>query len=251
MSTLKIFVLVDGLGGNPRGTFEHLSRLLSGKEYRIILANTQQVRTHEDRVQAVLSAFSQATTTDHNADIYLVGLSAGGSAARIIAERLGNHSRLTGLIMLSPAMPRWVWFTTWTLAKVMLGHVREMILGRGFISLTTNEYLRLIAPAAGEEAQDYAGNRIGISIAEARQLAFWPPGLGVCQCPTLIIGGDQDRWISPRATSTLAVMMTESGTRVDHCIIEGAGHLVTLPSTVETVADLIKRWIELRRDFHK
>ena len=250
MSTLKIFVLVDGLGGNPRRTFEQLSRLLSDQEYRIILADMQQVQTHEDRVQAALSAFSQATT-DHNANIYLVGLSAGGSAARIAAERLGTHPRLTGLILLSPAMPRWVWFTTWTLAKVMLGYLWEMLFGRGYINIKTYEYTALIAPSDTEEAKEAAGHRIDISIEEARQLAFWPPSLGVCKCPTLIIGGDQDRWILPRAISTLAVMMTESGSRVDHCVIEGAGHLLTLPSTVETVADLIRGWIEQRQKFRK
>lgn len=228
-------ICVDGLGGHPKTTFGGLMEAL--KEHDVVLVDTEFVYEHEDRVQFVLDAYRECG----DKDVFLIGQSAGGSAVRVAAERLekmGKH--LSGVVLLSPAMPRGIPFMTTTLVDVMLPRWKELLLGLTIFS-TEEEYRALVTPLP--LASEYAvTNRRPISGVEGRMLAFLPPKFVGYSFPTLHIFGGKDRWIAPRAQRKLARKLAQRSKVTLHKVSK-AGHLVLASNEKTEIIEMIREWI--------
>lgn len=234
---MATIICVDGLGGHPNTTFENLWAL-EGDGHKVVVVDTTSVRTHKDRVQLVLD---ECHKHSDEAKIVLLGQSAGGSAVRIAAERLEKEGeRLSGVILLSPAMPFGIWFMTWTLFHVMRRYLRELVTGQDTI-LSEADYKALISPVPAEIGDRFFASSLPIPGKEARELAFCPPGFEGSEFPTLHIFGKEDKWIAPSAQRSLAKKLCRMSA-VKTVEVQGAGHL-TLSSNSNEVVKIIKDWI--------
>jgi alpha-beta hydrolase superfamily lysophospholipase len=234
-------ICVDGLGGHPETTFRELKVALESVGNRVIILDTTRVVTHEDRVKMIENEYAKQLNSSEQ--IFLVGQSAGGSAVRILAERLNRSGlHLSGVVLLSPAMPFGIYFMTAKLFLVMLVRFIQLLLGRT-ISMTDSEFEMLTSPIA-EEMRDVISKRQMVSGVEGRKLAFFPPKFVGYSYPTLQIFGREDKWIAPRAQRKLGKMLRKHG-EVTTFETDGAGHLTLASSEWQMVAQLIQRWISL------
>lgn len=243
---MATIICMDGLGGRPEVTFHPLVSQLSAAGHKVVFAPIDSIRTHTDRVARVIQAFNKASE-DPQEKIFLVGQSAGGSAVRIAAERLtemGRTAQLKGVIMLSPAMPMGILYMTKPLFKVMLGRFLDLILGRT-IHATAEEYAQLVEPYVPDGKHDLVASRIPIPGPEARELALYPNRLRNYQVPTLVLYGDQDRWISPDAHRKLCGRLEQqSDLDVTSQVVSGAGHLTLASHESDVALWKIQNWIE-------
>lgn len=240
-------------------------------EFHVVHVTTKDIKTHAQRVGRIKNAFNSALATRSD-KVFIIGQSAGGSAARIAAEDIfendmQNRSKLGGIVMLSPAMPSGIWFQTWTLFKTMLRYLPQMF-GIGLHKrphqssrrknenldafwLARDDHSALISPYKTVGLQDYTGYALedaeGIPAHEAWQLAFSPPGLRQIGCPVLHIWGDQDRWIDPGAqvklNKKLSALVPQG--QLQTLVVSGAGHIVFYAGCDEArhVSDTICNWI--------
>ncbi len=237
-------ICVDGLGGHPEVTFDFLKRKLLSADHEVVVIDTSSVVTHEDRVRLVLDAYYSHVTGSEA--VFLVGQSAGGSAVRIVAERLHQLRRpLAGVVMLSPAMPWGIQYMTETLWKVMRGRVSDLMLGR-MIRTTEHEYRVLVEPGIHSNIERAVRHRTMISGNEARTLAFVPPVFHGYNYPTLHVFGDQDRWINCKAQWKLGRKMLSAGQQAEIIELKNVGHLTLASWQAPWVATQILRWISKR-----
>jgi pimeloyl-ACP methyl ester carboxylesterase len=232
---------MDGLAGNPAITFAELSQVLARAGHSVELVSIRDIDIHEDRIGAVTNAFKKARRLMREEKIVLLGHSAGGSAVRIAAERL-HDTPPDGLIMLSPAMPRWIWFSTTTLAWMMLRRIRDMLFARR-IRLSDAELLKLLGPVPGDMLPKVLGKQISIAGGEAKKLIF-PDPLGVVNCPVLHIWGGQDRWLAPRAQVALSRRMRERGTAVTSHVLNNCGHAILHSDARNELHRYILTWLK-------
>lgn len=232
---------MDGLGGIPSTTFSGLKGELEKDGHRVVLINVDGIECHNDRIWRVTKTYNNERTSSPGEQIYLVGQSAGGSAVRICAENLQSSggSMPDGIILLSPAMPRFVWFTTPVLAWLMIKYIWKLLFARR-IFITSEDFLKLIGPI------DQNGGDVrmkGIPGKEARSLAFYPRKFRGCSCPVLLIYGDMDNWIAPRAQIKLGDMLRRTSKNVELVRIPGSGHVTLLSSSKQIIYNTIKRWV--------
>lgn len=241
---------MDGLGGCPYVTFGELKIVLEQKGHMVILSDIEGIATHEDRIQRVLTSFFNVRAKAPDEKIFLVGQSSGGSAVRIAAEKLAKKngeenqgSIIAGVIMLSPAMPRSIFFTTSVLAKVMAKRWLQLVLGQ-VVATTEAEFEALVAPLSAELRDTVIAHRQPISAKEGRQLAFRPAKFEGYPFPTLHIYGDHDHWISPRAQEKLNAKLRTSDSAVETLVVPGSGHITLTSEKRHEVISLITSWIE-------
>ncbi len=236
-------VLVDGIGGNPLITFGGLRDKLVAAGYLVYTPNTSLVRTHEDRIRLALKAYKDEA--DKGRDVVFVGQSAGGSAVRIAAERINKSGgkKLVGVVLLSPAMPRWIIFLTVTSFLIMLKRLPQILLGgTGTFKSTASELLALVKPMSKECVPDIINHRSEIPCAECRELAFYPPSFIGYTFPTLHVWGTHDRWISPEAQRKLHKMLSVHSPTSAH-IVNGAGHVTLMSDRYGETEKVILQWI--------
>jgi pimeloyl-ACP methyl ester carboxylesterase len=235
---------MDGLAGNPAITFAELSQVLARAGHSVELVSIRDIDIHEDRIWAVKCSYQKARRSRPSESIVLLGYSAGGSAARILTERLSDTSITPpdGLIMLSPAMPRWIWYSTTTLAWMMLRRIMDILFARR-IRLSDAELLKLLGPVPRDMLPKILGKQIPIAGGEARKLIF-PDPLGVVNCPVLHIWGDQDRWIRPKAQHSLCRKMRERGTAVTSHVLNNCGHGILHSDARNELHRYILTWLK-------
>ena len=237
---MAIIICMDGLAGDPETTFGDLKRELEGVGHKVILIDVEGIENHSDRINRVSNCYKEARRNSPEAKIFLAGQSAGGSAVRIATERM-NENGPNGIILLSPAMPRFIWFGTWTLLHIMVKRFRDLLSKE--IRLTDRELTRLLHPLPEKYLQKSLGNQHPISAEEARELAFFPPPFIGVNCPVLLIYGKQDRWIASKAQRKLAEMLKKKAS-VTEIPFEGLGHSTLISSRGHFVQFCIGKWID-------
>lgn len=239
--------MMDGLAGHPLTTFGALKNKLETKDHSVIILDFEGIRTHEDRIKRVLDSYQHVAAVKQDERIFLVGQSAGGSAVRIAGERIGEGGNLAGVIMLSPAMPRSIWFLTLTLFMTMAKRVTELLFGKNATShLTEQEHLALVSPIDKELGMQAVSNRPDIPLKEARKLAFYPDQLGQCPFPILHVYGEKDQWIAARAQRKLCAILARNGSQIESYGMPRSGHVTLLSQDRESVTDIIETWTRSR-----
>lgn len=236
---MATIICVDGLAGDPVTTFGVLKKRLQADGHNVVILETSAVYQHEDRVHLALDAYES-----HRGDeVFLVGQSAGGSAVRIAAERLEKEEKhLAGVILLSPAMPRGIFFMTVPLLWVVLARFKALVVGE-MVQPTEKEFYSLVAPLPEDVREDVIASRQPVSGVEARTLAVWPPKFVGYKFPTLHIWGDQDMWVSSSAQHKLSKKLLKAGYASANPI-PGVGHLTLASDKQEEVMGLIERFID-------
>lgn len=235
---MALAILVDGLAGRPETTFGSLKDELEQGGHRVVLIDTSRVVTHEDRVQLVLNCYNNSM----DEEVFFIGLSAGGSAVQVAAERIGKSEHLEGAILLSPAMPRGVFFMTRPLGWLILARLKNLLMDTTIVP-TAEEYEELVSPLPEELREEILGARQPISSKEAFILTVRPPKLGKYHCPTLLIYGSEDRWITPQSYWELFRRIRAQGQAINIHEVAGAGHLVLASHKRSEVIETILDWI--------
>ncbi len=239
---MSTFICMDGLGGQPETTFTFLKEMLEKDDHVVILVSVSGSEnwSHRDRIERVKKEISDCT--DKN--IFLIGQSAGGSAVQIAADE--TEKEIKGVIAMSPALPRGYLYLTLPLLAIMLRwkNLWRILLGR-VLSPTKREFESLASPLANSRRNRILESRQLIPGKEARELAFYPPKRTTPSSPTLIVFGEKDRWISPRALRKFAKQQKEASELVSVLEVKGSGHLTVSSQrrseVVEQIKNLIKR----------
>lgn len=142
---MAILICMDGLAGCPGMTFGGLEKILTKNGHSVILVDVEGIQTHDDRIKKVLSCYEHVRTNFPGEKIFLLGQSAGGSAVRIAAESLEGLNQPDGVILMSPAMPRFIWYGTPVLMKIMMKRLWQIICGKTLNS-TDAEARKLLSP---------------------------------------------------------------------------------------------------------
>jgi pimeloyl-ACP methyl ester carboxylesterase len=241
---MATIICVDGLGGHSATTFREVNAVF-GKYNRVMLVDTSEVITHDDRINLVIDTARQARVEMKDEKIFLLGQSAGGSAVRIVAERLESEGfSLAGVILISSAMPRGILFMTSTLWNVMKKNIFSLLLGWN-IDISNKEYEALTSPFSAEMRAEILFNRETIPGKESRELAFFPPKLKGYHAPTLLIWGAQDKWIAPKAQGKLCRQLQKTS-KVQTFEVKRAGHLPLASCERLQVLHKIREWIYWR-----
>lgn len=188
-------IFCDGLAGDGKLKFWDISNTLEVHGHTIRFANIRNVRTHDDRVQAVRNEVESVRSGEK---IILVGFSAGGSACHIAASG-NNRWHVSAEVLISPAMPRGIPVFTRQLLRCMMRHLIPLLLSRGGLEITSDELISLSGPLDMRISLPMIRARRPVSLPEARELAFIPPKFIAPMHPVLYCYGTSDRWVSPRA----------------------------------------------------
>lgn len=156
-----------------------------------------------DRVRVLRSAINHAQNP-----VYLVGQSAGGLAALVLASSPFEKARqkIKGVIAVSPAMPRGINPVGLQLARVMWRYRRQMMKGAMIKTDPADyEYIALNG-VEHHRVRTLVRNRKRISGVEANDLAcFWRrPRIDALDVPVCIVCGKDDRWVRSKAHIALA-----------------------------------------------
>ncbi|MEI6057348.1 MAG: alpha/beta fold hydrolase [bacterium] len=241
-------ICMDGLGGRPEVTFASLKKALELEGHKVVLVNVEGIQTDGDREQRVLNAFYVEKALGENEQkedrkIFLLGHSAGGGAVRKAAERLSGDKALSGIIVGSQSMPRFVPFMTRQLFMSMLGQFHNLVLGRP-INTTAAQYKRLIEPMPETQKRVAIQERQTIAGREARKLAFYPDSLKDYACPTLYIWGSKDQWISASAHRKLYLMLKKCNASTTTALeVEDSGHDTLASKKGGWVIEKIIDWV--------
>jgi alpha-beta hydrolase superfamily lysophospholipase len=242
---LKHIICMDGLAGHPETTFESLLRL-EGSDYHIVLAPTDGINSHFDRVRNIVATNSCIQRAHPQDPIFLLGQSAGASATHLAARQIAMEGNINvrGVVLLSPAVPS-VWrFYTRPLAAVMLKYLLKLCSPKT-IMLEEADYLKLISPLPDSIAKKLAANRQPIVTREARRLALCPPAFKTNCWKTFLGYGSADRWINPKAQEHFANrirMKNFMGVTIKAA--EGAGHLTLSSEKGSAMVEAICEWMD-------
>lgn len=252
---MAIIICVGGLGDCPKETFAGLKKTLENQGHTAVIPDTERVQTHQDRITLVRDEYQRLIRRLKREElkkvpIFLLGQSAGGSAVRVIGEELHQKgdTRLKGVILLSPAMPRswkfrWLRSSTKATRDFFKHHFGEIMLGK-MIDQTAMEFESRIAPLAEELRDDILASRQPVPGAEMRILALWPPRMRVSLYPVLHLYGTQDSCIDPPAQEAFAKDLCAMTLTETHVFV-GAGHSLLGSSVRDNVVGEILRFVEV------
>lgn len=248
-------ICVGGLVDCPKETFAELRKTLENKGHLVVIPDTEDVHTHQDRITLVMDEYRRVLRESRHKEsgkvqIFLVGQSAGGSAVRVVAEELHQKgdTYLKGVVLLSPAMPRslrfrWLRSSTESTRAFFKHHFAEIMSGK-MIDQTAMEFEARVAPLADDVRDRVLASRQPVPGAEMRTLALWPPRMRVYLYPTLHLYGAQDSCIDPVVQGKFGQDL-ESMTLTDTHVFVGAGHALLGSSVREEVVELIARFIDI------
>jgi pimeloyl-ACP methyl ester carboxylesterase len=242
---MATIICMDGLGGHPQTTFGRLKTYLEQSNHKVVLLPIEGIETHEDRISRILTEYYRQDNPKYT---FLLGQSAGGGAARVVAATLDySNLPLGGVILLSQSMPLGVSYLTLSLAKRIIWRLPSLLLGKT-IETTSDEYLDLVNPLSPELFEqswfaDIVSTRQDFPGKEARELAFWPRKFREYSFPTLAIYGDHDQWVSPGGHRKVCRKL-ERSSKVTKFEVEGSGHLTLASNRRMEVMEKIRTWIE-------
>lgn len=226
-------ICVDGLGGNPEITFSDLKVELERLKHTVHLAPITEITDHNGRIDYVIGSIAMVRGQYPGQRYFLIGQSAGGSAVRCAVAQLSEAELPDGIVLLSSAMPRWIWPATSTLLCKIAKYGRKLIQSEP-IRLRDADYLDLIGPIRDDVKKAILDGQVPTPPREARELAFYPAPYRPVGCNVTIIYGSHDRWVRPRAQEVFAKRVRALASKARkrtvvsiHCI-KGAGHLTLL-----------------------
>lgn len=179
-----------------------------------------------------------------NGTVRLIGQSAGGLAALIVASELPE--KVEGVIAVSPAMPRGISPLGWPLLSVMWKYQLSMWQHK-LIEVQEDDYKK-IALNRVSDPELMLKNRQPISGREAKELStpWLQPKLGIVRVPTIIVYGSEDQWVAPEAHRKLVRKLQENNALYTEARQVCAGHLpahkvfpeLTIASTLDRLNTL-------------
>ena len=231
-------ICCDGLAGDGELKFRDLSDKLNYYGHVVRFADIRDVRTHEDRVQAVRNEVESVRSGEK---IILVGFSAGGSACHIVSHEI----RVAGEVLITPTVPKGYFIFTPTLVRCMMRHLIPLLFSKGELSLTLNELDDLSGPLDLSRVMPMIQRRRPVSLPEARELAFNPPEFRHPKCPTYYCYGARDRWVNPNAHKRYAERLRKESTGYSPVTIlpVDCGHDVLSSRHWQYPVTEIVRWI--------
>jgi pimeloyl-ACP methyl ester carboxylesterase len=236
-------ICMDGLGGHPEVTFGELKIELERGGHKVVYAEVEGINSHDERIQRIVDAFYKERFTAQD-KIFLVGQSAGGGALRSAAKVLSRRNEeVSGVILLSPSMPRFEWFMTKPLAKCILRHLWRLFLAQD-INSTQEQYESIIDPVAAELKTKVIENRLALPGRESRTLAFWPPPLTCYSYRTLYVYAEHDNWIATSAHKRLCLKLSKLVPSFTEYEVLGSGHITLLSEKRSEVISKIVNWIQ-------
>jgi non-heme chloroperoxidase len=167
----------------------------------------------------------------------VVGHSMGGLVAQMVAER----GLARALVLFAPAPPRGIPLITWRLAVAQIPYLPAILAARpvrpipavlGWLSFNR------LTPA---QRQELSATAVPDSGRAARQMAFG--GIPVARervtVPTLVIGGDDDRFIPLTVVSRVA---QRYGATLR--VAPGRGHMLILEHRWEELTGWVEEWLD-------
>ncbi len=234
-------ILTDGMTGDGILRFGDVSNKLKDHGHSVRFTNIRDVRTHEDRVQAVRNEVERVRSGEK---IILVGFSAGGSACHIVSHEIP----VAGEVLITPSIPRGYFIFTPTLVKCMLRHIVPLICStKGELSLTLKELDDLSGPLDLRRVMPMIQRRRPVSLPEARELAFRPPKFQKPVCPLFYCYGALDRWVNPNTHKRYAERLGSMATRNAPVTVlpVNCGHDVLSSRQWQYPVTEIVRWINV------
>lgn len=240
---MATFLCMDGLGGTACVTFSYFKKQAELVGHKVVYLATSEIKTHQDRVARVINGMNDFYKPGEK--LFLVGQSAGGSAVRIACEDPTLAEKVSGIILLSPAMPRGIWYMTWALFRTMISwrYLWKLLCGVGEIVVRRFDYIQLIFPIKSNLIGHALSRIAPIPSQEARELAFYPPKLKPIDTHVLIIYGKQDRWINSTSFHILARKIGRITKSCKSICFGEAGHLTLMSRGRETVMERVLVWI--------
>lgn len=158
-----------------------------------------------------------------NGTVRLIGQSAGGLAALIVASELPE--KVEGVIAVSPAMPRGISPLGWPLLSVMWKYQLSMWQNK-LIQVKEGDYKKIALNHVSDQ-ELMLRNRQLISGREATELStpWLQPKLGTVKVPTIIVYGINDQWVAPGAHRKLVRKLMEGNASCTESRPVCAGHL--------------------------
>ncbi|MHB1316633.1 MAG: alpha/beta fold hydrolase [Minisyncoccota bacterium] len=156
--------------------------------------------------------------------VTIIGHSAGGLAGLIVASELPN--KVDGVIAVSPAMPRGISPLGEPLIPIMKKHFWKMLRSK-LITVSEEDYTALALNGVLAYPDVILQNRKPISGKEAFELAspWHQPKLGKVTVTTVLVFGNDDRWVSPDAHLQLAMKLYTNNNHLSVHEVHMAGHL--------------------------
>lgn len=158
-----------------------------------------------------------------NGKVRLIGQSAGGLAALIVASEMPE--KVEGVIAVSPAMPRGISPLGLPLLSVMWKYQLSMWQNK-LIQVKEDDYKKIALNHVSNQ-ELMLKHRQPISGREATELStpWLQPKLGTVKVPTIIVYGIDDQWVTPGAHRKLVRKLKEKNALNTEVRPVGAGHL--------------------------
>lgn len=157
--------------------------------------------------------------------VKIIGQSAGALAALCVASK--HPKKVTGVIAVSPAMPRGISPLGLPLIQIMWRYQIAMW-SRKLIKVSAKDYTNLALNGVVVCQNLLLDFRQPISGREATELStpWLQPELGNVEVPVVYVYGDQDQWVAPAAHAKFASQLKQANPTKTHIIVaKGAGHL--------------------------
>lgn len=211
---------IGGLGDWVASLLPWEETLSAGTPYRFLDTEVTGKTSFTDRVHTLELAILRSPKP-----VRIIGQSAGALAALCVASK--HPKKVTGVIAVSPAMPKGISPLGLPLVKIMWRYQIAMWRNE-LITVSEKDYANLALNGVVVYRNFLIDGRQTISGREATELStpWLQPKLQLISVPVVYIYGDQDQWVSPRAHVKFASQLKEANPNKTHVIVaKGAGHL--------------------------
>lgn len=211
---------IGGLGDWAASLLPWEETLSAGTPYWFLDTEVTGKTSFTDRVHTLELAILKSLKP-----VRIIGQSAGALAALVAASK--HPEKVTGVIAVSPAMPKGISPLGLPLIKIMWRYQIAMWRNE-LITVSAEDYTNLALNGVVACRNFLLDFRQQISGREATELStpWLQPELQRIAVPVVYIYGDRDQWVSPRAHVKFASQLKQANPTKTHIIVaEGAGHL--------------------------
>lgn len=213
-----MFILIGGLGDSLYSLLPWITELNEQDCTKYLDLHIKGHTSFGHRVEVLRDKVLHAKEK-----VRLIGQSAGGLAALIVASELPE--KVSGVIAVSPAMPRGISPIGGPLLPIMSRYALKMWRHK-LIQVSTKEYTKLALNHV-TRPDAILKHRIPISGREATELStpWLQPKLEPAKVPTVIVYGTEDNWVSPKAHKKLANRLAQENPYTESISVPHGGHL--------------------------
>jgi pimeloyl-ACP methyl ester carboxylesterase len=167
----------------------------------------------------------------------------GHSMGGLLAQKLGEEGLARGLVLLSPAPPRGIRLSSWSLMRRQLRYLPALVRSQAIVPRFRDTRELVLNKVPSNEQQSVFTRMVPDSGRAGRQLSFGSLAVDARRlrdqdCPVLVVTSDEDRFVPSRVAERVAekyhapVFMTR-----------GHGHLMLREPGWEEAATFIADWI--------